>query len=151
MHKIPIDLAIAPIFSESGREVYILSGDITGKYNIMTASWCMKVAINPQVLWAVSIKKDRFTAQLVNASKEFVIAFPKKGDSKLVEEVGSCHGDKVDKFKEYGLKVIRAKKVRVPLLMRCVGNLGVNVGEIMDCGSHYLYIGEAVEAWEADR
>lgn len=150
MRKIPIETAVEPIFSESGREVYILSGDIGGKHNIMTASWCMKVAKGPNAMWAVSIGKDRYTDKLMNVYEDFVIAFPRKGDYELLEKIGSCHGNKVDKFKKYSLLVAKANHVKAPLLRGCVGNLEVIVTEVVDCGSHNLYIGGVSQAWEGE-
>ena len=130
------------------RAVLILSGDIEKKSNIMTASWFMKAGIDPDILWAVSIGKDRYTQELIREYGEFVIAFPKNDNLDILYRAGSCHGDEVDKIKEFGLKTVKGSVVKAPLLIGCKANLEMVVKYFKDNGSHYMFVGIVVEAWE---
>jgi len=150
MHKIPIEYARNKNenYSEPERAVLILSGDREKKANIMTASWCTKVAKKPEILWAVSIGKDRYTQELIMKYGEFVIAFPDEEGWDLLYKVGTCHGNKIDKIKGFGIKTAKASVVKAPILLGCKGNLEIVVKYFKDNGSHYMFVGEVVEAWE---
>jgi flavin reductase (DIM6/NTAB) family NADH-FMN oxidoreductase RutF len=95
---------------------------------------------------AISIGKTRYSHDLIKKSKEFVVVFP---NSKMVEEMlycGTHSGRNVDKFKEAGLKIKKAKFVKPPLIEDCILNLECKVVNSLDTGDHTIFIGQVIAA-----
>jgi len=126
--------------------VFVISVDKNGKPSGMVAGWNTKCAYNPP-LFAVVLSKKGYTHKLIQQSKEFVIAVPNK---KLVEEVeffGSTHGDKVDKFKETGVKTIKAKYIKPPLLKDATINLECKLYKEINVGDNIMFIGKILATY----
>jgi len=127
--------------------VFVISWDEKNKKpRGMVAGCYMKCSSDPPLL-AVALWKKGYTHKLIRKSKEFVIAFPNK---KLVEEVeffGSTHGDKVDKFKETGIKTLKAKYVKSPLLKDATINLECKLYKEINVGDNIMFIGKILAAY----
>jgi len=105
------------------------------------------VASHDPPLFAVSVGHTCYTHQLIRSQKEFVIAFPGPGLEEAIDYTGSCSGrDVEDKFERSGLRPLRAKKVRPPLLSGCVVNLECQLADALEAGDHTVFLGRVVAA-----
>lgn len=127
------------------RCVFVISIDKHGKPSGMIAGWQMKCSRDPALI-AVSLQKKGYTHKLIKQSKEFVVAVPNKKMEDDVMFFGSTHGDKVDKFKETGIKTMKAGKIKSPLLKEATINLECKLYKEVDAGDHIIFIGEVVMA-----
>ena len=111
--------------------------------NIITLAWMGVVCSEPPMV-GISIRKNRFSFDIIKESKEFVINIPRGGLLKATDFCGTTSGKEVDKFAECGLTPIKGTKVNVPLIEECPVNLECVVRQMPDLGSHHLFIGEIV-------
>ena len=111
--------------------------------NIITLAWVGVVCSEPPLV-GISIRKNRFSFDIIKESKEFVINVPRGGLLKATDWCGTTSGKDVDKFVECALTPIKGSKVNAPLIEECPVNLECAVRQILDLGSHCLFIGEIV-------
>ena len=95
-------------------------------------------------MFAISVGHGRYTHELIRNQQEFVISFPGPDLGKAIEDTGSCSGRDVDKFKEFGLKSLKAKEVKPPLLSGCVVNLECKLEGELEAGDHTIFLGRVV-------
>jgi flavin reductase (DIM6/NTAB) family NADH-FMN oxidoreductase RutF len=120
--------------------------DKAGKANAITLAWSMPVSINPPMV-AVSIAPKRFSHQLIEETKEFVINIP---TIDIVQETLFCgrrSGRIYDKFKETRLITLPAKMVKPPIIKECVAHLECRLEEQITVGDHTLFIGRVLTAY----
>lgn len=113
------------------------------KPNIITLAWVGVVCSEPPMV-GISIRKNRFSYGIIKASKEFVINVPTQKLLKATDFCGTKSGKNVDKFSETKLTPIKAEKVKAPLIKECPVNLECVVRQILELGSHDLFLGEIV-------
>lgn len=111
------------------------SGD---EWNAMTASWVTQVAMEP-VLVAVGIDKKALTHRLVADGGSFTINLWDRADtrpfvkfSKPAAKAGLTLND----------RPIREGVTGSPVFEEAVAYLECNVRQVVDCGTHSLFIGE---------
>ncbi|HEX7402317.1 MAG TPA: flavin reductase family protein [candidate division Zixibacteria bacterium] len=113
------------------------------KPNIITLAWVGVVCSEPPMV-GISIRKNRFSHGIVKESKEFVINVPTQKLIKATDFCGTKSGKNVDKFAETKLTSIKGEKVNAPLIKECPVNLECVVKQILELGSHDLFLGEIV-------
>ena len=88
---------------------------------------------------------ERFTYHLILESLEFVCNIPSQEIADKVRPSGSVSGHQVeDKFAHIGLTPIPALCVSAPLIAECPVNFECLVKQILNVGSHDMFIGEVV-------
>jgi len=123
--------------------VVLVSCSDRSRDNIITLAWVGTVCSNPPLI-SVSIRPSRYSHGIISASKEFVINFP---DEKLIEACNFCgteSGRDIDKFKETALTKENGIKIAAPLIKECPINLECKVRQIVNLGTHDMFIGEVV-------
>jgi flavin reductase (DIM6/NTAB) family NADH-FMN oxidoreductase RutF len=68
----------------------------------------------------------------------------------VIEDTGSCSGRDVDKFEEFGLKSLKAREVKSPLLSDCIVNLECKLEDELEAGDHTIFLGRVVAAYVDD-
>ncbi|MBD3189658.1 MAG: flavin reductase family protein [Candidatus Heimdallarchaeota archaeon] len=114
--------------------------------NIMAVAWIIPVSVKPPLL-VMSIRPERYSYELIETSKEFIVNIP---DYQLVKKVLFCGrrtGRKHNKFSELGLTPDAAQIVKAPIIKECIGHLECKVKEILKRGDHNLIFGEIVTAY----
>ncbi|MCI2426008.1 flavin reductase family protein [Candidatus Acetothermia bacterium] len=111
--------------------------------------WSMCTSFIPPMV-AISIGKTRYSHKLISEGKEFVFAYPGEDMEKEVLYCGTHSGQDVNKFKELGLIAIPAKRVRPPLIDRCIVNMECKVVGQLDTGDHTIFVGEIVASYISD-
>ena len=120
--------------------------DKAGKENAITLAWSMPVSINPPMV-VISIAPRRYSHQLIEETKEFVVNIPTMG---IVQETLFCgrrSGRTYDKFKETRLTTLPAKMVKPPTIKECVAHLECKLEEQITVGDHTLFIGRVLTAY----
>ncbi len=145
MAKIDVDASLAPRLFAPRLTVLVTSLDKKGRANIITLSWAMPTSFDPP-LAAISVGKRRYSHELIEGCREFVVNIPSQDILEKVQLCGSRSGRNVDKFAESGLTQLPSKKVKPPRIKECVAHLECKLVDSLSTGDHTIFIGEVVAA-----
>jgi flavin reductase (DIM6/NTAB) family NADH-FMN oxidoreductase RutF len=109
----------------------------------------------------VSVAKHHLTHALIEETGEFVLNVASSGQVKLARGLGSTHGDKVDKFKKFGIKTQTANSVAAPLILGSFANIECSVVTSFPVSGYTVYLSHVIDfrvdstltplAWHFDR
>lgn len=139
----PEDLKKFYTYASPKSAILVTAVDEAGRPNIITLAWHSPVSIDPP-LYGISISPKRYTHELIEKTKEFVVNFP---PWKLLEKVhycGSYSGRKVDKFRQTGLTPWPSERVRPPSIAECYLHLECKLGRSPALGDHTWFSGHIV-------
>jgi len=123
--------------------VMISCGDINSIPNIITIAWAGTVCSSPAMV-SVSIRKERYSYDIIKNSKEFVINLVTKDLVKQADYCGVKSGRNVDKFKEMNLTPMKGKIVSAPIIGESPVSLECVVKDIIPLGTHDMFLAEVV-------
>lgn len=111
--------------------------------NIITVAWTGTVCTNPPMAY-ISVRPSRHSYDMIKSTGEFVINLTTKDLVKATDYCGVRSGRDVDKFKEMNLHKEPATHVKVPLIKECPVNIECKVREVMELGSHHMFLADVV-------
>ena len=126
--------------------VMISCADKNGRANVMTAAWAGTICSDP-VMLSVSIRKERFSHQIIKETGEFVVNLTTEQLVQVTDYVGVKSGKDIDKFNLPGdLKITKSpsKIIKAPGIAESPVNLECKVKDIIELGSHDMFIAEVV-------
>ncbi|MFP4527515.1 MAG: flavin reductase family protein [Candidatus Kapaibacterium sp.] len=112
--------------------------------NIMTVAWGGIACSDPPAL-SVSIRKSRYTFDNITRRRAFTVNIPS------VEYVGETHycgvisGRDENKFETLGLTAVRSELADAPYVRECPVNLICGLLDVVEVGSHVMFIGEILD------
>lgn len=115
--EIPLDSAYRLI---NHGPVVLVSTFYRGRPNVCTAAWVTPV---DSAVVAVVISSENYSFRCIKETGEFVINIPNRALVKQVIACGSVSGERCDKFAEFGLTPLPARRVSAPLIGECIGHL----------------------------
>ena len=138
--------------------VFLSAGDGTKK-DAMTAT-AMFVSEKPP-LFVVSVAKHHLTHALIERTGEFVLNVASSKQVKLARDLGSAHGENVDKFVKFGIETQKGGTVDAPLISGSYANIECSVITSFPAANYTVYLSHAVDfkvdktltplAWHSDR
>lgn len=137
----PEDLKKFYMYASPKSAILVTAVDETGKPNIITLAWHSPVSIDPP-LYGISIHPRRYTHELIEKTKEFVVNFPSWKLLEKVHHCGSVSGRKVDKFRQTGLTPWPSEKVKPPSIAECYLHLECKLGRSPSLGDHTWFTGQ---------
>lgn len=111
--------------------------------NIITIAWTGIVNTIPPMTY-ISIRKERYSYNIIKHSKEFVINLTTKDLVKAADFCGVRSGAKFDKFKEMNLTKSNVSSLSCPCIDESPLNLECRVKEIIPLGSHDMFLSEII-------
>ena len=123
--------------------VMVSCGDMASKTNIITIAWAGTVCSSPAMV-SISVRKERFSYDMIKESKEFVINLVTKDLVKKADYCGVKSGRHIDKFKEMKLTPLKGKVVSAPIIGESPLSLECIVKEIIPLGTHDMFLAEVV-------
>lgn len=123
--------------------VMVSCADNNHKPNIITIAWAGTVCSDPAMV-SISIRKERYSYEIIKNSKEFVINLVTKDLVKQADYCGVRSGREVDKFKEMKLSTTTGKIVSAPLITESPINIECKVKKIIPLGTHDMFLAEVV-------
>ena len=123
--------------------VMVSMADKDGKYNIITIAWAGTVCTDPPMV-SISVRPERYSYSILRESGEFVINLTTRKLAYATDYCGVKSGRDVDKFRELGLTPAEASKVRAPMIGESPVNLECRVSEVLNLGSHAMFLAEVV-------
>lgn len=117
--------------------------DKTGNSNIITLAWAGTICTNPPML-SVSIRPERYSYDIIKETGEFVVNLTTKELTYATDYCGVKSGRDVDKFKEMKLTKLDSEKIKAVAIVESPVNIECKVREVMELGSHSLFIADVV-------
>ena len=113
------------------------------KPNLITIAWAGNVCSEPPLL-SISVRPERYSYEIIETTREFVVNVPSLGQAKAVDWCGVVSGRSEDKFAKAGLTPAAALKVQCPIVLECPLNIECRVRESLKLGSHTMFVAEVV-------
>jgi flavin reductase (DIM6/NTAB) family NADH-FMN oxidoreductase RutF len=126
----------------TGNVVMVTCGE-GDKANIITVGMYMPISLRPPLI-CIGIAPQRYSHQLIEQTKEFVVNSPSIDLEKEMHYCGTESGRRVNKWIETGLTPIPSLKVKTPRIKECFGHLECIVVESHIMGDHTLFVGKVV-------
>ena len=123
--------------------VLVSCGDTPESYNLITVAWTGTICSDPAMCY-ISVRKERHSHAIIKRTGEFVINLTTRRLARATDWCGVRSGRDYDKFKEMGLTAAAAKHVKAPLVEESPVNIECRVKQVMELGSHDMFIAEVV-------
>ncbi|MBN1541291.1 flavin reductase family protein [candidate division KSB1 bacterium] len=134
------------LWSTPERVVFITAVDSQGNHHIMTVGWKMRASFRPPMI-AVAIGNQRRMRQMIDDSKEFVVAVPGTDLAREVLICGMPNLENEDRFAKCGFSRKPGTFVKAPLVERALCSFECKLSARVETGDHTLFIGEVVASW----
>lgn len=123
--------------------------DQEGNDNIITVAWAGTVCTNPAML-SISVRPERYSYHMIRETGEFVVNLTTEELAFATDYCGVKSGKDVDKFRQMKLTKEKAEYVKAPMIKESPVNIECRVKEIVELGSHHMFIAEVL-AVHADK
>ena len=127
------------------KPAFLVGADVDRKPNFLTVAWGGIACGNPPMV-SVAIRKNRYTLMGIKQNMAFSLNVPSRDYVVETDYCGITSGAKTDKVADCGFQVFYGDLAGAPMIEECPVNLECKVDRILDLGSHYLVIGEIMEA-----
>ena len=112
--------------------------------NMVTLAWAGTINSDPPMV-SVSIRKERYSHDMIQESGEFVVNLVDEDMCKAVDFCGVRSGRDVDKAKATGLRYCSAEGMETaPAVDGAPASLSCRVKQMIELGSHDMFLGEIV-------
>ena len=118
--------------------VLVTCGDGT-KDNILTVAWTGTICTDPAMCY-ISIRKERYSYDLIKNSKEFCINLTTKDLAYATDYAGVKSGKNEDKIKALNLHLSKGENKYAKILKESPVNIECEVTEIKELGSHDMFL-----------
>ena len=115
--------------------------------NVMACEWTHHISYSPGLI-AISVGKNKATAENISKTKEFGVNICSTKQSVMSSVTGNYTGKEVDKIKvleELGFKFYKAKQIKTLMIADVALNVECKVIKEISLEKHILFIGEAQE------
>ena len=123
--------------------VLVTCNDQNGKTNIITVAWHTTISKKPP-LYGISLAPNRYSYELIQKTKEFVINFAPFSLVEKIQFCGTHSGRTVDKIKETKLTLMSSQKIKTPCIQECFAHFECELNKTITLGDHIFVIGEIV-------
>jgi flavin reductase (DIM6/NTAB) family NADH-FMN oxidoreductase RutF len=128
--------------------VTIIGSDLEDHPAFMTIAWVNRVQYTPPRIVA-GLGKVHATNSGIREHGEFSVNFPDESMAAVTDWCGLTSSAKIDKSAEF--TVFRGKLEHAPMIAECPLALECRVHEVIDLGSHELFVADIVGTWTENR
>lgn len=121
-----------------------------GKPNIITVAWTGTVCTSPAMV-SISIRPERYSYDIIKESGEFVINLTTRELAYATDFCGVKSGRDMDKYREANLTVLPSKMIQAPGIAESPVNIECKVKQILELGSHHMFVAEVVSVTIDDK
>ncbi len=111
--------------------------------NLITIAWAGIVCSQPPMI-SISVRPERYSHMLIRETGEFTVNLPRAGQAREVDFCGVKSGRELDKFAACELTAYTGSTVSAPLVAECPVGLECRVKQMLELGSHTLFIAEVL-------
>lgn len=145
-----IDVPVEKAYKLLGNgPVVMVSAALDGKFDVMTNAWNCALDFKPSKILLV-LSAESITRKYAEESEKLVVNIPCAAQKDLLLKVGSCHGDKVDKFSDFSIPYTLGTAVKAPLVDGCLAWLECRVIKDPALASYDLVACEVIKATAQD-
>ncbi|MBE5800956.1 MAG: flavin reductase family protein [Clostridiales bacterium] len=120
------------------------------KPNLITIAWAGIVNSKPPMI-SVSIRKERYSHAIISRTGEFTVNLTSEALCEATDYCGVKSGRDVDKFAQMGLTPIAAPGLKAaPAVAQAPAFLSCKVRDIIELGSHDLFLAEVIDVCVAE-
>ena len=123
--------------------VMVSCGRPSEKPNIITVAWAGTICSSPAML-SISVRKERYSYNIIKETGEFVVNLTSKKITRAADWCGVRSGRDYDKFAEMKLTPLPSQKISAPGIEESPVNIECKVKQVVDLGSHDMFIAEVV-------
>jgi flavin reductase (DIM6/NTAB) family NADH-FMN oxidoreductase RutF len=123
--------------------VMVSCGSEPADYNIITIAWTGTICTEPAMCY-ISVRPGRHSYETIRKNREFVINLTTGKLAFATDWCGVKSGKDHSKFEEMGLTPVPASRVKAPLIKESPLNIECVVKDIIELGSHHMFISEVV-------
>ncbi|WP_010251949.1 flavin reductase family protein [Acetivibrio cellulolyticus] len=123
--------------------VMVTCSDREDKPNIITVAWAGTINSKPPMV-SISVRKERYSYNLIKERGQFAINLTTRRLAFAADFCGVKSGKDVDKFDALKLTPEKASKIEIPLIKESPVNIECVVKDIIELGSHDMFIAEIV-------
>jgi len=120
-----------------------LAASVEEKDDVSTVMYHMPCSDN---LYAIALKKDSHSYELIHEAHCFVVNFVTEGMKEEAEFCGTVSGRRIDKVSQLGLEMEEGRSVDCPHLKNAIGYLECKVVNRIECEDYELFIGRIVNS-----
>lgn len=129
--------------------VLVSCRDKEGRDNVLTIAWAGTICSDPAML-SISVRKERHSYKMIKESGVFVVNLTTKDLVKATDYCGVKSGRDEDKFASMGLSKGEAEKINAPIIMESPVNIECRVTQVLELGSHDMFLAEVVNVQISD-
>lgn len=129
--------------------VMVSCRDKEGKDNVLTIAWVGTICSDPAML-SISVRKERHSYKMIKESGEFVVNLTTKDLVRAADYCGVKSGRDEDKFAAMGLTKGEAEIINAPIIMESPVNIECKVTQVLELGSHDMFLAEVVNVQISD-
>jgi flavin reductase (DIM6/NTAB) family NADH-FMN oxidoreductase RutF len=122
---------------------------VTTRDNIITVALVHRFSYSPFML-GIGISHRRYSYQLIQAEKEFVINIPTPDQLEQVRLCGELSGRDADKFEACGFTKVQGKIVASSMIEECPVSIECKVVQQLELKERTWFIGEVVTVHAED-
>lgn len=130
--------------------VLVSCGESPETWNLFTVSWTGTICTDPPMCY-ISVRPARHSYGIIKKTGEFVINLTTEKLARATDWCGVKSGKQVDKWKEMGLTPAAAGVVQTPVVAESPVNIECRVKDILELGSHHLFLAEVVNVMADDQ
>lgn len=123
--------------------VMVSCGETPEEYNIITIAWTGTINSDPPMCY-ISVRPGRYSYDIIKRTGEYVINLTTEKLARATDWCGCRSGRKYNKWKEMNLTPAPAKIVKVPIIEESPVNIECRVKDIVELGSHHMFVSEVV-------
>ena len=123
--------------------VLVSCGATPEEYNLLTIAWTGTVCTNPPMCY-ISVRKERHSYDIIRRTREFVINLTTEEIARATDWCGVKSGRDVNKWEAMGLTPMANDHVSAPLVAESPLSICCKVKQIVELGSHDMFIAEVV-------
>jgi flavin reductase (DIM6/NTAB) family NADH-FMN oxidoreductase RutF len=135
--------AIGKFCQHYPKVVAIVTASARGKDAALTAAWHSSISFKPPI-YGVALTSQRFTYQLIMASREFGINFISSEKASLAAAIGGTSGQQMDKFERFNIQKEKPVKTTAPILKDAYAAYECKLVDSKPYGDHFWIVGEVV-------
>lgn len=130
--------------------VMVSCGRPEEKPNIITVAWTGTICSSPAML-SISVRPERYSYHIIKETGEFVVNLTTERLARATDYCGVRSGRDVDKFREMHLTAGKASRINAPIIEESPVNIECRVKEVLELGSHHMFIAEVAAVDIDDR
>ena len=128
--------------------VMVTVSDREGHDNIITLAWAGTVCSDPPMV-SISVRKERHSHHMLEESREFGLNLVNRRLVRACDYCGCVSGARTDKFEDCHLTREKAMLIGAPLIGESPVSLECRVTQIIELGSHDMFLAK-IEAVKVD-